>query len=534
MIKKITLVFMLTISFVRSQTPSVGLLFSEHDVTEGYTLFTPEVNNCVYLINNCGEVINEWTFTESPGATCYLLENGTLLRAGKKALEIRDWENNVLWSYEMRDNGLNQHHDIEPLPNGNILCVVRDSYSNTEIIANGKDPLKVGASIDLDKIVELKPVGINDAEIVWEWKFIDHLIQDYDDTKKNFGVVEDHPELIDINYIDPYFEGRDRSGFTHVNSIDYNSSLDHILISARHLNEIYIIDHSTTIAEAAGHTGGNSNRGGDILWRWGNPNVYKQGGVEDQKLFLQHDAKWVETGYLDEGQISVFSNGGDNIRTYSSVHLLDPQISDGTYIKENNRFKPSDFNWSWSGDLLGRTVYETKKSGAHSLPNGNFIICESSLGQVSEITKTGDHLWTYRNPSGKDIFEQFEDVSPNSNSIFRAEKYPVNYIGFDGKDLTPKGIIENENMLSENCGTLSTAKSVINSLKILNPVRNNILRFNKTIELDKLKIIDINGREIFKTENFLNNQIIVDITPGFYFIELRKAGINKQFKIIIN
>ncbi|OBX26046.1 putative secreted protein (Por secretion system target) [Gelidibacter algens] len=533
MMKKITFIILLTVSFVRSQSPTVGLLFSDNQVTEGYTLFTPEVNQSVYLINNCGEKVNEWTFTELPGATCYLLENGTLLRAGKKALEIRDWDNNVLWSYEMRSNGLNQHHDIEPLPNGNILCIVRDSYSNSEIIANGKDPLKVGGTIDLDKIVELKPIGTNDAEIVWEWKFIDHLIQDYDDTKSNFGSVENHPELIDINYVDPYFENFDR-GYTHVNGIDYNSSLDQIIISARHLNEIYIIDHSTTLAEASGHTGGNSNRGGDILWRWGNPMVYRQGGVKDQKLFLQHDAKWVESGYLDEGKISVFNNGGDGIRSYSSVHLLDPEISSNTYTKVNNKFKPLDFDWSWTGSILGRTIYETKKSGTHSLPNGNFIICETSLGQVSEITKTGEHLWTYKNPSGKNTFNQFDAVSPNSNSIFRAEKYPSYYIGFSGKDLTPKGIIENENSLSDTCATLSIATSEIDNLKILNPVHNNILKFNKEIKLDAIKIIDVNGRVVFTTKNFLNDHIFININSGFYFIELLKGGVIKRIKIIIN
>ena len=37
-------------------------------------------------------------------------------------------------------------------------------------------------------------------EIVWEWHATDHIVQDYDESKLNFGVVADVPNLIDINY----------------------------------------------------------------------------------------------------------------------------------------------------------------------------------------------------------------------------------------------------------------------------------------------------------------------------------------------
>ena len=240
------------------------------------------------------------------------------------------------------------------------------------------------------------------------------------------------------------------------------------------------------------------------------------------------------SGYLDEGKISVFNNGGDGIRAFSSVHLIDPELSGYTYEKENTKFKPSNFSWSWNGAILGRTMYETKKSGAHSLPNGNFIICETSLGQVSEITKTGKHLWTYKNPSGSNLFSQFDNISSNANSIFRAEKYPIDYIGFTGKDLMPKGLIENENALSSSCATLSILTSKIDNLKILNPVYNNMLKFNHEIEMDDIRIVDVNGRVVFATKNFLNDHVFIAVESGFYFIELQKEHIVRRVKIIIN
>ncbi|MCF8274311.1 MAG: aryl-sulfate sulfotransferase [Flavobacteriaceae bacterium] len=535
--KNLSTIFKLALFFfiplVYSQTPTIGLRYYDNAVSDGYTLFTPEVNQKVYLVNNCGEKINEWTFTELPGATCYLLENGTLLRAGKDLLEIRDWDNNVLWNYEMTLNGYNQHHDIEPLPNGNILCVLTDSYSSAEMIASGKDPLTVGLTMKLDKIIELKPIGTNDAEVVWEWKFMDHFIQDFDNTKLNYGNIIDHPELIDINYVDADVPNQS-TDYTHVNAIDYHATLDQIMISARHLNEIYIIDHSTTTIEASGHTGGNSNLGGDILWRWGNPRVYKQGDITDQKLFLQHDSKWVESGYLDEGKITVFNNGGDGTNTFSSVHLIVPEIINNTYTKETSKFKPINFEWSWNGSIMGNTVKEVKKSGCHSLPNGNVIICETSLGQISEITKTGDVLWTYRNPTGQNISNQFDDLILYFNSIFRGEKYPPNYIGFTGKDVTPKGIIENENSISNNCNILSTIETAFETLKITNPVRHGILKFNKKVTFESIVIMDINGKQVYKTTHFSDDALNLNLKPGFYFIKLAKSGYFKTEKIIFN
>ena len=80
--------FYLSPNYCLSQAPSIGLLHKVDDVAQGYTLFSPEGTNKSYFINNCGEKINEWTFTESPGLTAYFLENGNILRAGRDSLEI--------------------------------------------------------------------------------------------------------------------------------------------------------------------------------------------------------------------------------------------------------------------------------------------------------------------------------------------------------------------------------------------------------------------------------------------------------------
>lgn len=511
-----------------SQTPTLGLLHISEEVSEGYTLFTPEKNENVYLINNCGETINTWTFSERPGLTCYLLENGNLLRTGKDSLEIRDWNNNLIWSYDMAGNGLNQHHDVEPLPNGNILCVVSEIYTDVEMLAHGRDASITGPTFKLDKIVEISPLGTNDATIVWEWKFIDHFIQDFDNTKANFGVVEDHPELIDINY-----DNGKLTDWTHVNAIDYNADLDQILLSTRHLSEIHIIDHSTTTVEAAGHVGGDSNKGGDFLWRWGNPIVYRQGTVNDQQLFLQHDAKWVDNGFTDEGKISVFNNGGDIDNTHSSIHLIQPTEINGVYSMTNSAFLPLAFDWSWTGTILNEPFFESKKCGVIALKNGNLIFCETSKGQFTEITKQGQIVWVYKNPTGPAIYDQFTTIINVNNSIFRAEKYLSDYAGFDGVDLTPQSIIENTNTVSDDCiqgVNIEDNTSNANTITCITTI-DKIL-FSKVI--DEISIYNITGKLVAQNLNLNSDVYNMHLNPGLYIIEVKSEdGDLKKEKIII-
>lgn len=513
-----------------AQLPTIGQLHTTTNVSDGYTLFTPEKNKDAYLINICGEVVNTWSFSEKPAATCYLLENGNLLRAGKDSLEIRDWNNNLVWSYAMNLNGFNQHHDIEPLPNGNILCVVTDNYSDSAIIEEGRDSTRVEATFKLDKIVELQPVGTNNANVVWEWKVIDHLIQDFDSTKANFGVVEDHPELIDINFNNGFDDD-----YTHFNAVDYNAQLDHVMITVRHLSELHVIDHSTTTAEAAGHTGGVSGKGGDLIWRWGNPAVYKQGSVLTKKLFFPHDGKWVDSGYADEGKITVFNNGGDTSNIESAVHLLTPDFTNNAYTMSDAKFLPETFEWSWSGSILGEVFYESKKSGTHALPNGNFMICENSLGQVSEINRNGDLLWVYRNPAGSQSYQQFDTILNLDNSIFRAEKYPSNFLGFNGMDLTPQGIIENENSVSEECAATNIQETISpESINVVNPACKGRIQFTRQLENAAISVTDINGRIVYRNYNYTGTTLAINLNPAMYFIRIQTDSHMSTKKLIVH
>lgn len=513
---------------ISAQNPNLGLLLQPSlSTSEGYTLFSPEFNNNAYLINNCGEVIRKWTFFEKPGATCYLLENGNILRAGKDSLTVKDWNDNYVWSFNTTVNGINQNHDIEPLPNGNVLCVVSNNIPAAQMIDMGRNPALIATFLKVENIVEVMPVGLHGGAVVWEWSFLDHLIQDFDSTKINYGVVEDHPELMDVNAnISP------ATNWSHMNAVDYNADLDQIMISGRQLNEIFIIDHSTTTAEAASHSGGNSNKGGDFLWRWGNPKAYRQGTAADQKLFMQHDAKWVEKGYPDEGKISVYNNG-DSTATQSKVHLLIPEIVNGDYTLVNGKFAPLDYDWTWSGSIFGRVMLEGKKSGVQAQQNGNITITEASLGRVSEITKSGELLWSYRNPVGQTIYNQGDSIISSYNSIYKAEKYPVNFPGFAGKDMTPQNIIENVNTISQACSAATgIEKQFSDDLFILNPSSNGKIIFNENIVNSNIRICDVRGNVVFTKDNFYGNTLNTNLKQAVYFLQVFTNNQWKAFKVI--
>jgi len=81
------------------------------------------------------------------------------------------------------------------------------------------------------RVVEIQPIYPNGGKVVWQWSVWDHMIQDFDRAKPNYGDPAAHPELI---YMRGGPGGRGPTAFwNHANSINYNAQLDQITISAR-------------------------------------------------------------------------------------------------------------------------------------------------------------------------------------------------------------------------------------------------------------------------------------------------------------
>ena len=359
---------------------TMGLVYCDERAISAYTLFSPIPSNTTYLIDHEGRYVHHWNSPgeHRPGLSAYLLPDGDLLRTANNQanavgnfsgggtsgkIERIAWNGTLEWSWTYDDALYISHHDIEPMPNGNILLIAWEERTEEEALQAGRNPAIASDSpggqnnVWPDRIIEVKPIGSDEAEIVWQWNAWDHLIQDYDESKENYGVVADHPGRLDINFIGATGNAAGRADWMHCNGIDYNSDLDQIALSCKSMNEVYIIDHSTTTEEAAGHTGGNAGKGGDILYRWGNPQVYKKGLSSDQQLFAQHDVQWIEAGHPDAGNLIVFNNGNGRYPAYSSVDIIEPSMDNGSYVLQpNGTFGPNHtlvVVEPWGEDVFG-------------------------------------------------------------------------------------------------------------------------------------------------------------------------------------
>ncbi len=460
-----------------------GLTLNSAGLADGYVMFGVPNSALVYLINRKGEVVHQWKgnyggLESSP----YLNDDGSIFlnatdpdfpvfAGGGEAGRIQkiSWDSKMLWDFEYANDTAHAHHDFAVMPNGHILAIAWDAMTMEEVLAAGRKPQSIPkAGLWPGKIVEIEPQGNRGGKIVWEWYLRDHLIQDNDSKKANYGKPAEHLELLDFNIKadalpsitpqDSLDAQRARGGMVwrnqtpenmhsdvyHINAIDYNADLDQIVFSSPALGEIFIIDHSTTKKQAAGHSGGRRGKGGDFLYRWGNPQNYRRGKPGDQKLFGQHHIHWIEKGMPGAGHLMVFNNNvpfkSDKTECSAVYEFLPPTDSKGYYLLQKDKsYGPEKPDWSYvAPDSL--SFWSGFISGAHRMSNGNTFINEGAKGRFFEVTKEGRIVWEYINPFRGDILQPNGDpipAMPLTYIIFRSTFISANHLGLANKKLEP-------------------------------------------------------------------------------------------------
>jgi hypothetical protein len=339
------------------------------------------------LLDMNGKILHEWKSNYALQDKPYLLRDSSVLWPGidntdlgqgkfpagtllsyfvSGRFQIIKWDGTVAWDFPYRSATYIPHHDCYPVYFTNdpkelphVFAVVY-SKENSDTIS--------------EKIVEIKPTGKTTGEIVWEWKAWDH--------KTDNGT--DNPALLDIKkgWMSAMGKGKTGEGtlalasgeqykeWLHVNYVRFNPVLDQVMVNIKAFSEFVILDHTTTIAEAAGHTGGKYGKGGDILYRWGNPKSY--GCTGTQYFKGQHAACWIPM-YMPgtrkplpgAGNILVISNGDQKGYEITPDHNngVYPRIAGKAYGPE----KPLK-----TFDL---PILEINEGTLQRLPNGNTFVC---------------------------------------------------------------------------------------------------------------------------------------------------------------
>lgn len=467
------------LAYERLQGPTELLLCNTNKALPGYTLFG--VGNRTFLLDLHGRVVHTWPVGTNP----HLLDNGNILDAAKDdpsgfpGFKEVDWDGRTVWEYTEQRADYAPHHDWVRIFNralnaSTTLYIANKSISRDQAVAAGANPRTVSPEGgQMDAIVEVDSQG----NVVWEWWFFDHVIQDLDPSKPNHvgagRTVADHPGRLNLN-----LPGRPlRRDWLHCNSMDYNAASGHLVINSVQ-GELYVIDHDGTfiagdakasIAKAAGPAG-------DFLYRFGDPARYAQGDpprvLENwdsatsghKQMGGSHDAHWIRSGLPGAGHLMVFNNGQYLFQRTpgSSILEINPFLDAGgretgryvnppdagyrreTYDKDTHN-QPRQISqqvvWSYRS-VNSHGFFSHIGSSGQRLPNGNTFICSDTEGHFFEVTSQGEPVWEYLNPVTREgPVKVLGDGLPMVNSAFRAYRYPIDHPAFKGRDLTPNGTI---------------------------------------------------------------------------------------------
>jgi hypothetical protein len=494
------------------------LYWNRTNAYAGYTFFGVRSNT--YLIDMEGRVVHTWPVGTNPR----LLANGNVLDAadgdvsGFSGLKEVDWNGNTVWQYTEARSGYAPHHDFLRIYNPKLgtnttLYLAARSVTSSQCLAAGCNPANgLYTNAQVDAIVEVDPSG----NVVWEWCFFDHGIQDFDAGKSNYvgagKTVANYPGRLNLN-----LPGRPvTNDWLHCNSIDYNTNLDQIVVNAAG-GEFYVIDHGNTFI--AGNPASSmalaAGTNGDFLYRFGDPARYSQGSppsiqqnwttstTGNKQIGGSSHAQWIPAGLPGAGRFLVYNNGGDLFETTPQSYVfeingyLNATTNDtGAYVSP-----PVAGYYSWAApghdtdkrsksmarqivwmyfSMANQGMFSHLDSSVQRLPNGNTLVCDSTEGHIFEVTAAGEAAWEYINPVTADgIVAYKRDAWPMQNALFRAYRYAASHPALAGRTLVPQGTISGSapSYISapaiSGTATSPTSPSATSSVWVTSVITNN-------------------------------------------------------------
>jgi hypothetical protein len=291
-----------------------------------------------------GNIVHAWPMVRAVGRARLNREGGLLVIARGGLVEEYDWDGDVTWSFRIPKGHLT-HHDVIELANGYRLVLAMD-----------------GRALRRSYLTEVD----SEQQVVWQWFAEDHLwaFPGWDSESP------DPAHLNSVNELPPnrWFDAGD-TRFRPGN----------ILVSARNLNAIFVIDRSS----------------GDVVWR------YSEG------LDYQHEAIMVERGLVGAGLITVFNNGFNNLFDYrrSKVQAINPV--------------QNEVEWEYSSKFF----FSGTGSTARRLTGGTTLVTSTHGGRTFEIDSRGRIVWEMVPPGNLGRTERVPyDHCPQLRSLPRPEE----------------------------------------------------------------------------------------------------------------
>lgn len=455
------------------------------DVYPGYAFYSSGRECRLYDMDK--NLVHTWTSTYQCAGAARLCRDSSVLYSGRNPdgwsggvlqggqIQIINWNGELAWDFQYASSEYCPHHNIEimyytedPKETPNVLLACYEKENNASELP--------------DKLVEIKPTGKTTGEIVWQWYAWDHRTDD----------PYNHPELLEA-------PSDTRPGdWNHVNNISFNRELDQLVVDMKSFDEFVIIDHSTTIEEAAGHTGGKYGKGGDILYRWGQASNYGISGNDYIVGF--HAGCWIPYVFPGTniempgaGNVMFFHNDRDEV-----VEVTLPGNGDGIYPRNpGEAYGPDSPTWTY--DMTNPGQHE---GSVQRLPNGNTFICDAN-SSIYEVTSGGQTVWSL------------------SARCIQAYKYDLKYLD----QTTP--------IKEKNVSAQKTFAPKVYSNPATSKVHISFNNLNKSAEIN---IFAINGKKILS--KIVDRNLFIwnakNQPSGIYIVKLKieESVFNKYINLI--
>jgi hypothetical protein len=283
----------------------------------GYTLVFYQ-RRLPMLIDMSGRIVHYWPEVRGVGRARLTAEGNLVYIASDDAVREVDWNGKLVREYKSDVEGRFPHHDLQWVPDGRIASIYRTKSEFTD------DVVLLGKS----------------GEELWTWKSRGHLDADFPTSR------EESKDLTHFNSVQVIPEN------PHQRAGDQRFKAGNILISARHLNHIYMVDPDT----------------GEVVWKYGDG------------LDWQHEATMLGDDSPSPGNILLFNNRYHSEDRRSEVIEINPTTNEVV--------------WRYSVEGF----FSDTAGVAQKLPNGNVLITSSRGGRLFEVTASGEVVWQWQPP----------------------------------------------------------------------------------------------------------------------------------------